>query len=109
MASSGGAASPGRDQPHGQGDEWLADFHRGDGAALQACYRQHRAAVDRAVGGLLGAADRETLIHELFSRLIVDEELRRSFGGGSFASWLAAVARHQALDLRRRLGRETPL
>ena len=59
------------------------------------------------MGSLLGAADRETAIHELFSRLIGNADLRRSFQGGSFAAWLATVARHQAIDTWRRSARET--
>jgi len=88
-------------------DDWLASFHRGDRAALEHCYRDHFATVTRAIGSLLGGADRETVIHELFSRLIARAELRRSFHGGSFASWIATIARNQAIDYRRRLNRET--
>ena len=58
------------------------------------------------MSSVLGAADRETAIHELFSRLIGSAELRRSFQGGSFASWLATVARHQAIDTWRKSTRE---
>jgi RNA polymerase sigma-70 factor, ECF subfamily len=49
------------------------------------------------------------VIHEVFSRLIAHAELRRSFAGGSFGAWLATVARNQAIDYRRRLGREVSL
>jgi RNA polymerase sigma-70 factor (ECF subfamily) len=89
------------------GGPWLALFHRGDRATLEACYREHFATVERAIGPILGGADRETIIHELFSRLIGGDDLRRSFQGGSFVAWLATVARNQAIDYRRRLGRET--
>ena len=74
---------------------------------MEHCYREHFATVERAVGSLLEAADRETLIHEVFSQLLAREELRRSFRGGSFAAWLAAVARNRAIDVRRRITRET--
>lgn len=76
---------------------------------IEGCYRQHFAAVERAMSGLLGAADRETVIHELFSRLLTNGDLRRAFTGGSFVAWLARVARNQAIDYQRRLGREVPL
>jgi RNA polymerase sigma-70 factor (ECF subfamily) len=82
-------------------------FHSGDRAILEACYRDHFANTERAVGTILGSADRETVIHELFSRLIAQPELRRSFQGGSFGAWIATIARNQAIDYRRRLGRET--
>jgi RNA polymerase sigma-70 factor, ECF subfamily len=86
---------------------WLASFHRGERTTLEQCYREHFATVSRGIGSLLGGADRETVIHELFSRLIARAELRRSFQGGSFASWIATLARNQAIDYRRRLNRET--
>jgi RNA polymerase sigma-70 factor, ECF subfamily len=101
------------DPPHIDGSEdpfaapWLALFHRGDRATLEQCYRQHFGTVIRAIGARLGGADRETVTHELFSRLIAGEALRRSFQGGSFAGWIATVARNQAIDYQRRLNRET--
>lgn len=86
---------------------WLERFHRGDMAVLEGCYRDHFAVVAGAIGGILAPVDRETVIHELFSRLIAREDLRRSFRGGSFPAWLATVARNQAIDYRRRLSRES--
>src|SRR5207249_4731294 len=71
-----------------------------------SCYREHFATVERAIGTLLTGADRETVIHEMFSRLISNADLRRSFQGGSLGAWLARVARNQAIDFRRRQGRE---
>lgn len=88
-------------------ETWLASFHRGQRDVLERCYRDHFATVSRAIGSLLGGADRETVIHEVFSRLIARAELRRSFHGGSFAGWIATIARNQAIDYRRRLNRET--
>jgi RNA polymerase sigma-70 factor, ECF subfamily len=86
--------------------EWLDRFHRGDRQTIEACYRSHFATVERATRDILGSADRETVIHEVFSRLIATPELRRSFRGGAFGAWLATVARNLAIDYRRRLGRE---
>ena len=85
---------------------WLERFHRGDRASMESCYREHFATVERAIGSLLTGADRETVIHELFSRLISNADLRRSFQGGSLGAWLARVARNQAIDFHRRQGRE---
>jgi RNA polymerase sigma-70 factor, ECF subfamily len=92
--------------PAADGVGWLAAFHRGEAGVLERCYREHFATVERAIGPLLGDADRETVIHELFSRLLAEPELRRAFRGGTIGAWLATVARNQAIDFRRRLGRE---
>ena len=90
------------------GDEadtaWLEAFHRGERAVLEACYRRHFAVVERAARAVLGAADSETVIHEVFSQLIGRPEMRRSFHGGSLAAWLTVVARNQALQYRRKSG-----
>jgi RNA polymerase sigma-70 factor (ECF subfamily) len=61
------------------------------------------------MSGVLGAADRETVIHELFSKLLTNSDFRRAFSGGSFVAWLTTVARNQAIDYQRRRGREVPL
>jgi RNA polymerase sigma-70 factor (ECF subfamily) len=87
----------------------LEAFHRGDRDAIERCYRDHFDTVEAAIGGILGGADRETVIHELFSRLLSQEQLRRSFEGGSLGAWLATVGRNQAIDYRRRFSRETEL
>ena len=86
--------------------EWLARFHRGDRRTIEECYRSHFATVERATRPILDSGDRETVIHEVFSRLIATPELRRSFRGGAFAAWLGTVARNLAIDYRRRLCRE---
>ncbi|MFL5304307.1 MAG: RNA polymerase sigma factor [Polyangia bacterium] len=88
---------------------WLEAFHKGDRETLAGCYRDHFVAVDRTIGSLLSGPDRESVIHEVFSRLIAREELRRSFRGGSFAAWLSTVARNAAIDYRRRCSREVSL
>src|SRR5690349_5936846 len=85
---------------------WLAAFHRGDARVIEGCYCEHFAAVERALGGLLEGADRETVIHEVFSRIMARPDVRRSFRGGSFGAWLTTLARNQAIDHRRRFGRE---
>lgn len=68
--------------------EWLARFHRGDGPILEGCYREHFASVVRAVGRYLPEADRETVVHEVFYRLISRPEVRQ----GTFASGTAPSA-----------------
>jgi RNA polymerase sigma-70 factor (ECF subfamily) len=101
--------SPGAAADEAALDPWLEAFHRGERGALEACYREHFDTVDGAAGAILRGADRETVVHEVFSRLIARAELRRAFRGGSFAAWLATVARNHAIDYRRRLARETSL
>jgi RNA polymerase sigma-70 factor (ECF subfamily) len=85
-----------------QQDAWLRAFHAGERACLEGCYRDYLDTVDRAVGGVVAGADRETLVHEVFFRLLSDASLRQSFTGGTFASWLRVVARNQAIDYARR-------
>jgi RNA polymerase sigma-70 factor (ECF subfamily) len=86
--------------------EWLRLFHDGHRPTMEACYRAHFATVERAIGPLLRGADRETLIHELFSQLLFSVDMRRSFQGGAFGAWISTVARNRAIDFARRLGRE---
>jgi RNA polymerase sigma-70 factor (ECF subfamily) len=107
LAASPPAPAVAGDGASGRDDGWLDEFHRGTRAAIERCYRDHFATVERAVAGLLSGGDRETVIHEVFSRLLAREELRRSFRGGALGAWLTVVARNQAIDYRRRLNRET--
>jgi RNA polymerase sigma-70 factor, ECF subfamily len=87
---------------------WLERFHAGERGVLEGIYRAHFETVDAAVGTVLSGADRETLIHEVFFRLLEDEGFRRAFRGGDLGAWLAVVARHQAIDHTRRRNREAP-
>jgi RNA polymerase sigma-70 factor (ECF subfamily) len=98
--------NPMMDTPDEASAGWLRRFHAGEPAVLEACYREHFDTVARAVGGLLTGADRETVIHEVFLKLLSQEGMRRSFQGGAFGAWLATVARHQALDYVRARQRE---
>ena len=36
------------------------------------------------------------MVHEVFLKLLADEEVRRSFRDGAFGAWLVTVARNQA-------------
>jgi RNA polymerase sigma-70 factor (ECF subfamily) len=92
-------------------DAWLRAFHAGERTCLERCYLDHLDTVAQAVGGVVQeGADRETLVHEVFFRLLSDASLRQSFTGGAFPSWLRVVARNQAIDYarRRRLEVELP-
>jgi RNA polymerase sigma-70 factor (ECF subfamily) len=87
---------------------WLSEFHAGSRAVLTECYIDHFASVERAVGRILKGADKETVIHEIFFRLMTNEELRRTFQGGSFRAWISTIARNQAVDYWRRQQFEVP-
>lgn len=90
-------------------DTWLENFHDGCRTTLAGVYRDHFATVQRAVGRVLSGADQETVIHEVFFRLIASAEQRRQFRGGSFGAWIATVARNLAIDHARRRDRELPM
>lgn len=89
-------------------DAWLEHFHEGRRTTMAEVYHDHFATVEAAVGRVLSGADKETVIHEVFFKLIASEEHRRQFRGGSLGAWLATVARNQAIDHARRRDRELP-
>src|SRR5262249_50623384 len=91
------------------GSDWLVRFHAGDRAVIEGCYREHYGVVDRAVGSVLSGADRETVVHEVFFRLLTRAELRENFRGGSLSAWLSTVAGNLAIDHQRRSKRERSL
>jgi RNA polymerase sigma-70 factor (ECF subfamily) len=97
------AREPPTDDPR-----WLARFHAGEREVLDEIYRRYFSVVVTAVQILRGA-DKETVIHDVFLQLLAREELRRGFTGGSFAAWVATIARHQAIDFWRRYRREHSL
>jgi RNA polymerase sigma-70 factor (ECF subfamily) len=86
---------------------WREAFRRGDAEVMEACYRRHYRTVEAAIGTVLGPADRETVVHEVFCRLLAEPEMRESFAGPSLGAWLSAVARNRALDVSRRARRES--
>ena len=84
----------------------LEAFWSGKSMALETAYRLEFQSVERAVGRVLHGADAETVVHEVFHRMVEEEEFRRRFRGGSFRAWICTVARHRAIDFARRRGRE---
>jgi RNA polymerase sigma-70 factor (ECF subfamily) len=92
------------DQP-----SWIQRFHAGERPLLEACYREHYAAVERAVGQVLLGADRDTVVHEVFFRMLSQAPFREGFRGGAFRAWLTTSARNQAIDHYRRWRREGAL
>jgi RNA polymerase sigma-70 factor (ECF subfamily) len=87
-------------------DVWLQAFHDGDRATLARVYHEHFATVEAAVGRVVSGADQETVIHEVFFKLIASSDERRRFLGGSLGAWLTTVARNHAIDHARRRSRE---
>lgn len=73
---------------------------------MEECYLEHFSSVAQSVGQVLSGADKETIVHEVFLRLLSDENLRNGFQGGSFQAWLTTMARHRAIDYLRRHRRE---
>lgn len=88
--------------------EWLARFHGGERSITEQVYREFLDTVDRGVAAVLHGADRETVVHEVFLRLLTDGDLRRAFQGGDLGAWLLVIARNHAIDYARRRNRETP-
>jgi RNA polymerase sigma-70 factor (ECF subfamily) len=87
---------------------WLGRFHAGDRRVLDEVYRAHVDAVHRSAGGVLDGADLETVVHEVFFKVITNADLRESFHGGDLAAWLVVIARNHAIDYVRRRNRERP-
>jgi RNA polymerase sigma-70 factor (ECF subfamily) len=87
---------------------WLAAFHRGERGVLEQCYRDHFLTVSHSVAGYLKGADAETVVHEVFFKLVSQPAVRAGFGGGSLGAWLTRVAANQAVDFLRRQQREVP-
>jgi len=83
----------------------LGDFWRGDGLAIEAVYRAHARRLLGTARAIVGAAEAESVVHEVFVELIRNEELRRRFTGGSVGAWLGAIARRKSLEHLRRRGR----
>lgn len=89
-----------------EADPWLDAFHAGNRGTMAALYHEHFATVTAAVGRVVSGADKETVVHEVFFKLLSSEDERRRFRGGSFAAWITTVARNHAIDHARRMGRE---
>jgi RNA polymerase sigma-70 factor (ECF subfamily) len=90
------------------GGDWLVRFHRGEREVLESCYREHFDAVAHAVQRVVSGPDHETVVHDVFLRVLTDAEFRARFAGGALRAWLCTVARNRAIDFRRRRDRELP-
>jgi RNA polymerase sigma-70 factor (ECF subfamily) len=76
---------------------------------MEECYRVHFSDVEKSAGRLLSGVDLENVVHEVFAKILTNKQTRLSFKGGSFPSWLSAVARNQAIDYLKRNRREHPV
>lgn len=83
-------------------EAWLTAFHAGEHDAIESCYRDHFETVMYAASAVLGGADSETVVHEVFYKLLTDPRTRSGFRGGSLSAWLRQVTRNRAIDFRRR-------
>jgi RNA polymerase sigma-70 factor (ECF subfamily) len=96
--------------PRSTDTSWEARFRRGDSDVIEAVYRETFEAVRRAAGRVLhDPSDRDGVVHEVFTELVSSRRLRESYQGGALAGWLAAIARHRAIDFVRRERRLTDL
>jgi RNA polymerase sigma-70 factor, ECF subfamily len=108
LGGEGGEGGEGREGREGRDDRWLQRFHAGERDTLELVYRRHFQTVHGAVGSVLVGADRETVIHEVFLRVLNEAGFRQSFRGGDLGAWLAVVGRNHAIDYARRRNREAP-
>jgi RNA polymerase sigma factor (sigma-70 family) len=83
----------------------LAAFWRGDDRAIETVYRAHLSALLVTARFIVGSAEAESVVQEVFVELIRNEELRRRFTGGSLSGWLTAITRFKSLEHRKRSGR----
>jgi len=98
--------------PEGEGSLLLpaaaVRFDRGARLHFEALYREHFQVVERAVGRVLHGADKETVIHEVFLRLMNAGTESLTAHESALPAWLAAVARNHAIDYQRRRRFECP-
>src|SRR5258707_319756 len=79
VASALSILGPLRPAPMSAPDRWRVRFHRGDRSVLTASYLEHFDQVRIAVRRILGGADSDTVVHNVFYRLIADAKLRENF------------------------------
>ena len=74
---------------------------------MERCYREHYQTVKRAAAGYLSPVDTETVVHDVFFKIMSQPATREAFRGGSLAAWLSRMATNQALDFLRQTQRVT--
>jgi RNA polymerase sigma-70 factor (ECF subfamily) len=86
--------------------EWLKEFHAGEKRVLAAVYQENYDAAVAAVSNYLRGPDAETVVQDLFVKMVADQAFRENYQGGSLRAWLATVARNRAIDFLRKHRRE---
>jgi RNA polymerase sigma-70 factor, ECF subfamily len=86
--------------------EWLQNFHAGQSTVLAAVYQEHFDAAMGAVSRYLRGADAETVVQDVFLKMVSDKNFRENYKGGAFRAWLATVARNRAIDFLRKHRKE---
>jgi RNA polymerase sigma factor (sigma-70 family) len=86
----------------------LAAFHAGHEAVIRAIYVAHGAALLRETRRYAGAAEAESVVHDVFVELLRNRALRSQFVGGALMAWLRQIARLKALEHLRRARRQPP-
>lgn len=77
---------------------------------MEEVYRHTFDAVRTAAGRILAEpAERDAIVQQTYVELLDSRKLRLSFQGENLGAWLAAIARHKALDFARRESRLTDL
>jgi RNA polymerase sigma-70 factor (ECF subfamily) len=89
--------------------EWLDRFHRGDRSALAQCYQSYFGLVRAVLATYVQGCDLDSVVHEVFFKLIEKSHVRKQFTGGSMPAWLSTMARNQAIDFIRRYNRSSQL
>lgn len=80
----------------------LEAFYRGDRDVLTRVYRGTVGAVEGAVMRYCRGPDAESVVHDVYLRLVEREDVRRKFDGRKLTTWLCTSARNRAIDLLRR-------
>ncbi len=91
----------------GPDDTWLQRWYAGEPDAIAWAYVKHFEDAVSAVGTIVPPWERESVVHDVFQRLLSNESSRRSYKGGSLRAFLCAAAQRVALD-RWRKRRRTP-
>jgi RNA polymerase sigma factor (sigma-70 family) len=103
-----GDKAAGSDAGADDADPDLESFWRGDEVTIEAVYRSYARRLFGAARAVVGDAEAESMVHEVFVELIRNPELRARFTGGSLGAWLGSIARLKSLEHLRRTGRSPP-
>ncbi|MBS4753703.1 sigma-70 family RNA polymerase sigma factor [Nocardioides sp. zg-ZUI104] len=106
--AAGEAASTPATAPVEDSEELLRRARRGDGAAVEALYREHVGPATALARVLAGPAAADDLVADAFARVLA--QIRAGRGpGNNFRAYLFATIRNRHRDILRRTNRETPV